>query len=272
MIFQRLIVSGGGTGGTGTAGNPVVSGSVNVGGELILTLQDGSSVNCGVVFDGTGNPVTSGAVNGSGELILTLDDGTQINAGVITQDLTEELAKLAAIEAGATANSTDAQLRDRSTHTGTQPISSVSGLQPVLDAKVDKVAGKQLSSEDYTAAEKDKLAGLLPYRQITKLGQAAGTTASVVFTAADPTLTRDVHALIIQSSAGAVTQTAADFTNAEASDFNHTIGLVFDGQMQPQQAQSDQVMANERMLGSGRVFTHSLPVLGVNMIRISGVI
>ncbi len=43
--------------------------------------------------------------------------------------------KLAGIATGATANATDAQLRDRSTHTGTQNISTVSGLQTALDGK-----------------------------------------------------------------------------------------------------------------------------------------
>lgn len=44
--------------------------------------------------------------------------------------------KLDGIATGATANATDAQLRDRSTHTGTQAISTVSGLQTALDGKI----------------------------------------------------------------------------------------------------------------------------------------
>lgn len=43
--------------------------------------------------------------------------------------------KLDGIASGATANATDAQLRDRSTHTGTQAISTVTGLQTALDGK-----------------------------------------------------------------------------------------------------------------------------------------
>lgn len=43
--------------------------------------------------------------------------------------------KLDGISTGATANSTDAQLRDRATHTGTQAISTVTGLQTALDGK-----------------------------------------------------------------------------------------------------------------------------------------
>lgn len=48
-----------------------------------------------------------------------------------------ERAKLGGIEAGATANATDAQLRARATHTGTQAIDTVSGLQAALDEKID---------------------------------------------------------------------------------------------------------------------------------------
>lgn len=56
-----------------------------------------------------------------------------------TEDYTSaEKTKLAGIASGATANATDAQLRDRSTHTGTQPISSVEGLQAALDSKLNK--------------------------------------------------------------------------------------------------------------------------------------
>lgn len=43
--------------------------------------------------------------------------------------------KLDGIATGATANATDAQLRDRATHTGVQAISTVTGLQTALDGK-----------------------------------------------------------------------------------------------------------------------------------------
>lgn len=52
-------------------------------------------------------------------------------------DIETALTKLAGVEEGATANSTDAQLRDRTTHTGTQAISTVTGLQTALDGKTD---------------------------------------------------------------------------------------------------------------------------------------
>ena len=81
--------------------------------------------------------------------------------GLSTNDYsTAEATKLGAIAELATKNATDAQLRDRSTHTGTQPIATIENLQPTLDAKVGTEAGKGLSSNDFTAAEKAKLAGI----------------------------------------------------------------------------------------------------------------
>lgn len=53
-----------------------------------------------------------------------------------------------------------------------------------LDAKVDKVDGKQLSSNDYTTAEKNKLAGLSNYSHPTSAGNKhipAGGAITVKF-------------------------------------------------------------------------------------------
>ncbi len=66
---------------------------------------------------------------------------TTINAGLQSP---ADKSKLDGIASGATANSTDAQLRDRATHTGTQAISTVSGLQPALDLK-ENLSNKQNS-------------------------------------------------------------------------------------------------------------------------------
>lgn len=55
-----------------------------------------------------------------------------------TSDYTAaEKTKLAGIATAATANATDAQLRDRATHTGAQAIATVTGLQAALDSKVN---------------------------------------------------------------------------------------------------------------------------------------
>ena len=65
--------------------------------------------------------------------------------GLSTEDYsTAEKNKLAGVATGATANATDAQLRDRATHTGTQAISTVTGLQTALDGK--EAAGSAASA------------------------------------------------------------------------------------------------------------------------------
>jgi hypothetical protein len=56
----------------------------------------------------------------------TLTDGTTNKAFLAT-----ERTKLTGIATGATANATDAQLRDRSTHTGTQAAATITGLATV---------------------------------------------------------------------------------------------------------------------------------------------
>lgn len=64
----------------------------------------------------------------------SLTDGTTNKAFLAT-----ERTKLAGIAAGATANATDALLRDRSTHTGTQPSSSIANFDADVDARVQLV-------------------------------------------------------------------------------------------------------------------------------------
>ena len=125
-----------------------------------------------------------------------------IGKGLSANDYTTtEKTKLAGIATAATANDTDANLKNRANHTGTQAISTIAGLQPILDTiapiddsttsltktfssteinrafedltdniavvtsglwsevgnKVDVIAGKGLSTNDYTTVEKTKL-------------------------------------------------------------------------------------------------------------------
>lgn len=57
-------------------------------------------------------------------------DGSIVDLGILATERT----KLAGIQAGATANATDAQLRDRATHTGSQAISTITGLSAAISA------------------------------------------------------------------------------------------------------------------------------------------
>jgi hypothetical protein len=67
-------------------------------------------------------------------VIGAIGNATQTVAGWMSP---ADKTKLDGIQTGATANATDAELRDRSTHTGTQAIATVSGLQAALDSKSD---------------------------------------------------------------------------------------------------------------------------------------
>ena len=66
----------------------------------------------------------------------------------------EEKSKLLGIEENATKNATDAQLRDRSTHTGTQAISTISGLQGALDDRVNTIETINVDGLPLTINEK----------------------------------------------------------------------------------------------------------------------
>lgn len=64
----------------------------------------------------------------------------------VPQDLTPaQVRAMLNVADGATANATNAQLRDRATHTGTQAISTVSGLQAALDGKVSTTGNETIA-------------------------------------------------------------------------------------------------------------------------------
>jgi hypothetical protein len=61
-------------------------------------------------------------------------------------------------------------------------ISTQTDLQLILNTKVDKIAGKGLSTEDYTTPEKTKLAGIQPGAQVNSVISVSGLTGAVVLT------------------------------------------------------------------------------------------
>lgn len=89
----------------------------------IATGDGGGALGPGTVTD------THVATNAAISLDKTADSATRLAMTAA------ERTKLDAVAAGATTNSTDAQLRDRATHTGTQAISTVIGLQAALDER-----------------------------------------------------------------------------------------------------------------------------------------
>lgn len=80
-------------------------------------------------------------------------------------------SKLDGVATGATKNATDAQLRNRSSHTGTQAISTVSGLQTALDGKQGNlVAGSNISISGNTISSTNTT--------YTKMSQAEATAGT----------------------------------------------------------------------------------------------
>jgi hypothetical protein len=116
-----------------------VSGSPITGsGTFGVTLASGYVIPLQTTLDGKAAASHTHAISDVTGLQTALD-GKQPLATVLTNTTaaftTAQETKLAGIATAATANSSDAALRDRTTHTGEQAISTVTGLQTALDAK-----------------------------------------------------------------------------------------------------------------------------------------
>lgn len=126
------------------------------------------------------NPVQNKVINTA----LAGKVDTVSGKGLSTNDYTDaEKTKLAGIAEGATAVTVDSAL----SATSENPVQN-KVVKSALDGKVDAVSGKGLSTEDYTTAEKTKLAGIaeganaytLPAATTTTLGGViVGTNLSV---------------------------------------------------------------------------------------------
>ena len=145
------------------------------------------------------------ALTGSARLNVSAIEGAQPLNPVLTATTasftTAQETKLAGVAIGATANATDAQLRDRSTHTGTQAISTVEGLQAALDA-----AGTGGGGEETGASIVTKLTALTGVNRlpITAIRDTAIADVSGLQTALDGK----------QPLTTVLTNTTASFTTA----------------------------------------------------------
>lgn len=107
-----------------------------------------------------------------------------------------------------------------------------------LAAKVDKVSGKALSSNDYTDAEKEKLAAIAPGAQVNTVTAVAGKTGAVTLSKADVGLgnadnTADRDKPISTAAQAALNQ-KADLSDgkvkaAQLPYFNTSYTLTIDG-------------------------------------------
>ena len=90
----------------------------------------------------------------------------------------------------------------------THAISDVTGLQTALDGKVDKVTGKGLSTEDYTTAEKSKLAGIESGAEVNTVDSVAGKTGVVTLAKSDVGLGNVDNTSDLNKPISTATQTA----------------------------------------------------------------
>lgn len=141
----------------------------------------GAGSNVTLSYDDAGNRLTVTSVgDGTGldaEAVRDAIGVALVGAGLISVAVNDALDTIT-ITTTATANSTDAALRDRSTHTGTQPESSVAGLVADLAALNAAVAAKQDAATAATDAElAAAVAGLVPSSLVDAAGDLLVGTA-----------------------------------------------------------------------------------------------
>jgi len=189
----------GDTGADGADGVGIAALVINGSGHLVVTYTNAIETDLGLVVgasgadgadgaDGAagvdGRGITSMALDGSGHLIITYDDTTTEDAGLIPGGGSAVWGGIG----GTLADQTDLQAALDSKATSAQGALADTAVQPAtlttaLSGKVDKDGAKVLSDENYTSAEKSKLAGLESSRfkgLYASLGalQAAHPTAS----------------------------------------------------------------------------------------------
>lgn len=99
------------------------------------------------------------------------------------------------------------------TDTSRASASDLSSLQTTVAGKVDKETGKGLSTNDYTTAEKNKLAGIESGAQVNRIpfGEVDSSSTSTVFTATIPDITALTDGVAVYLRNGVVTS-ASGFT------------------------------------------------------------
>lgn len=134
---------------SGTHTNAAISYDDATGTLNITASGSGASVSQEDVEDLVGGLVQQG----TGINVVYDDVGNVLSIALSGESFTTaEKNKLFGIATGATANATDAQLRDRSTHTGAQAISTITGLQNALDGKMAATTFKTVNGQAVTGS------------------------------------------------------------------------------------------------------------------------
>ncbi len=219
-----------------TACDNAMPGSIEVKGDLIL--HEGSTLNFGCCDDDCNCQSGGSGGDGSG------GDGS--NGGDSNSNIDIYLNSVTTNNSGLSTLT----MNSGNTFTIQQAVTSVNG--QTGDVVIDPV-----------------VLGVMPYQQKTYFNHAANTPAPVSFNMTDPTLKRDVHALILKNAGSAGSNpSVAEFNSNESSDFNSTSRMQFDGQMHPAQTVETISMINERATGSARIFSAQIDIFELNDIKI----
>jgi len=116
----------------------------------------------------------------------TVDDLDDVTAGTTNKHFTGiEKTKLSGIATGATANDTDANLKNRANHTGAQAISTVTDLQSTLDAKELTANKNQPSGYAGLGGDGKLLSAQLPSITVTDTFVVASQAAMLALSTAE---------------------------------------------------------------------------------------
>lgn len=144
-----IVVSGGGSTWTidvGVVGSTKLGGDITNAGKALLTAADAAAQRSAL---GLGTAATAATTDFAPAAHVGAGGTAHANATTATAGFMSgaDKTKLDGVASGATANATDAALRDRATHTGTQAASTISDFNASARAQVEAtiIAGASIS-------------------------------------------------------------------------------------------------------------------------------
>lgn len=146
---------------TGTQTSATISDFNEAAQDAVATLL-AQGTNVTLSYNDAGNTLTINSTGGGldAEAVRDTIGIALVGVGVVTVTPNDALDTIT-ISSTATQNSTDAALRDRSTHTGAQAISTVTGLQAALDLKAVDTAVVHLAGAETISGIKDFSGGII---------------------------------------------------------------------------------------------------------------
>ena len=169
----------------GAPGTPGVGVPVGGTANQVLAKIDATDYNTQWVNQSGGGATNLSTTRDATSVTVASDTGTDATLAAATSLLAgvqtaADKAKLDAIEAGATANATNAQLRDRATHTGTQAASTISDFNTAADARVSAGIATHVGAADPHPQYLTSAEGNAAYAPIAHVGAGGAAHSNAV--------------------------------------------------------------------------------------------